>query len=285
MLKAAVALFLLVAALALLLPTNRAASAAEPRQGSIGHGGLNRTYIYYVPEVLPGTPRPLVFVLHGGGGTARQAMEIMTESRWNELADRDKFIVVYPQGVNNRWNDCRGDVPGGGSTADDVGFLSALIDDFAANYNIDVQRIYATGHSNGGMMSFRLAIELSDRIAAVYSNTGAMPAVNECAAPVNSVAIMYLAGTADPLIPFEGGPVVTRNGRGHGTVISAADTVGYWRSFLGTDNTPTVETVPDIVPGDDSAITIFRYGNGAQDTEVVYYRVDGGGHGWPDANV
>jgi len=254
--------------------------AAYPQVDFIDHGGLNRTFIFYVPEGLPDAPVPLVFVLHGGGGNPQNTMAQTTEYRWNELADRDMFIVVYPGGIDNRWNDCRSDFPGG-SDADDVGFIEALIAQFSGEYDIDTNRVYATGHSNGGMMSFRLAIELSDKIAAIFSCTGPMADDSQCANPSNPVSIMYLAGTTDPLVPIEGGTVTPNVNGGHGTVLSAADTVSFWVDFLGADVTPEVTQIPDTAPDDGSTVTVYRYGNGTGGTDVLFYEVDGGGHGWP----
>lgn len=200
----------------------------------------------------------------------------MSEGSWNELADTNKFIVVYPQGVDNHWNDCRGDDPVA-SEADDLGFFDALITWFSAHYSIDLKRVYAAGHSNGGMMCLRLALELSDKIAAVCTSTGAMAADSRCSNPVNPIPIMYLAGTEDPLIPFDGGSIALNRG----TVLSAADTVNFWVNFLNTDTTPNVTNLPNTMLADDSTVSLYTYGNGVQGAEVLFYRIDGGGHGWP----
>ena len=274
----ALLIFLLVTSFCVPTLADSASYSATPRSGQLVHDGVVRTYMYYVPDGLPDAPVPLVFMLHGGGGTSEVAMSDIAENRWNELADQYKFIVIYPQGVNNHWNDCRADYDG--STADDVGFIDALITRSSQNYRIDQNRIYATGHSNGGMMSMRLAIELSDRLAAVFSCAGPLAADSECRALQHPVSVMFLAGTADPVIPFDGGEIAAEAG-GHGTVLSANATVDYWTHFLGTDAAPTVTKIPDTATGDHSTVTIYRYDNGADGTEVLYYRVDGGGHAWP----
>ncbi|HEY1015862.1 MAG TPA: PHB depolymerase family esterase [Herpetosiphonaceae bacterium] len=253
------------------------ALGAEPQTGAITYDGLERSFVFYVPDPAPSRPAPLVMVLHGGGGTAEHAMDVMTEGRWNELADRDGFIVVYPQGVDNLWNDCRAD--GESSGADDSGFLVALAGYFSRRYPVDASRVYAAGHSNGAMMSQRLALEHPGVFAAVFSNTGPLPALSECAPARGPVSVMFLAGTADPMIPFEGGEVDPPGNGDHGTVLSAAATVAAWTRALSATGAPEVIHVPDIVPGDGSTITISSYtGLGG---ELRYYQADGGGHGWP----
>ncbi len=247
-----------------------------PKHGSIQHDGVTRTFIYYVPRVLYETSVPLVFMLHGGGGSSNGTINNLTEGRLNELANTNKFIVVYPQGLNNRWNDCRSAYPVA-SEADDVGFFDAMIAWFSAHYPIDPKRVYAAGHSNGGMMCMRLALELSDKIAAICTSAGPLAADSICPNPTNPISIMYLAGTADPLVPFDGGTA----SKNRGTVLSAKETVDFWVEFLGTDTTPAVTNLPNIVTTDDSTITIYTYFNGFDETEVLFYQINGGGHGWP----
>jgi poly(3-hydroxybutyrate) depolymerase len=233
--------------------------------------GTNRTYLYYVPSGLPETPVPLVFALHGGGSDADDMVNGVTEGRWNALADLNKFIVVYPNAYNGHWNDGRANSVNEPSTQNDVGFLDALRGRFSADYRIDSNRVYACGFSNGGMMSFRLAMELSDKIAAVFSCCGSMPAQNEAFGPIRPVPTMYLAGTADPWVDFDG----------DGEVLSATNTVQYWRRFLGVDGSCVVSNYPNTVPGDSNTVARYTYGNGEEGSEVVYYEVKGGGHGWP----
>ena len=252
------------------------ASAAVPKQGSFMFDGEMRTGQYYVPDDLPPTPVPLVFHLHGGGGDSDTAMDFTTEFRWNELADRDKFIVVYPEGIDDHWNDCRGDLPDL-PDSDDVGFIAAAIDLVATYFNIDQERVYAAGMSNGSMMSLRLATELSDRIAAVACAAGYAAAVNDCGEPENPISIMLAAGTDDPIVPYEGGELAFNRG----TVLSAHDTVRLWAGFLQVDPTPSIEPFADAVPGDRCTVTRYLFSGGLEGTEIAYDDADGGGHAWP----
>ncbi|VAW28047.1 LpqC, partial [hydrothermal vent metagenome] len=144
--------------------------------------GTTRRYAIYIPKDLANSPHPLIFELHGGG----VYIEDMTGEGglktpyklWMNKADSEKFIVIFPEGLNGiygkpTWNDCRGNATVS-STANDISFISKLLDEVSASYNINANRIYASGTSNGGLMALRLAVELSDKIAAVAATVSAM---------------------------------------------------------------------------------------------------------------
>ncbi len=156
---------------------------------TLAHAGQSRTYIRYVPTGMPSGEVPLVVVLHGGLGSAEKAsQDSHQQSEWKGIAEAEKFIVVYPNGtkpgsLGRQWHDCRGDAHTGIGTADDVGFLAAVIDDVDLAHHIDLTRVYATGHSAGGLMSYRLADELTHKIAAVGTSGANKPAVDECPEP------------------------------------------------------------------------------------------------------
>ncbi|HEX9976401.1 MAG TPA: PHB depolymerase family esterase, partial [Dehalococcoidales bacterium] len=174
-----IALFSAVFVLALFPAACREAvpTPAQNYTGSIQSSGLERTFLVHVPPTSSTTrPMPLLIALHGGGGTG-QGMVTLTQGSLNSLADKEGFIVVYPDGIENQWNDGReGDFTMvNREEIDDVGFISTLIDHLSQKHKIDNQRIYATGISNGAMMSYRLACELSNKIAAVAPVCGAMP--------------------------------------------------------------------------------------------------------------
>ena len=251
--------------------------------------GVTRRYAIYVPDDLGTSPRPLVLELHGGG----VYIEDMTGESghktpyklWMNLADRDKFIVVYPEGLNGAygkptWNDCRANSRVS-STADDIHFITVLIDTLSATYAIDPARIYVSGTSNGGLMALRLAVELSDRVAAVAAVAAAMPDVSECSAPVNPVSVLFLNGTADERLPYAGGLVSRPPNPDYGSVYSTDASVQIWTAFDRTETSPTVYVFPDRDKGDGSTVTRYTYGHGVMGTEVVLYKVDGGGHAAP----
>ena len=256
------------------------------------HDGLIRYFDYYVPDGLTDSPVPLLFVLHPGGsdnGFVRRS----AAGEFMRLADQELFIVLYPNGTTLAgttgpfggfgWNVCRINTRNPpGRTADDVGFVSALIDWAAASDNIDPERIYATGGSSGGGMSDRLAFELSDRIAAVGVVNASLPVHSECLdVPANPLAVLIMNGTAQPGLPWEGGPTGREQPPIGAPILSAHETRDFWRTFLGTDETPTHVDVPDINPNDDSTVEIDVYSNGAEGSEVAFYTVNGGGHRFP----
>ena len=181
---------------------------------SLHHADRERSFILHRPTAAAsGTARPLLIVMHGGGGDARGIIDI-TRGRFNELADAENFYVVYPQGVDKSWNDGRVDVR---STAhkeniDDVGFLKQMIETIAANHTIDRTRVFATGISNGGFMSYRLACELSGTVRAVAPVTAQLSKdlLPDCK-PNQPVGVLMINGTLDPLVPYDGGTVDRRH--------------------------------------------------------------------------
>jgi polyhydroxybutyrate depolymerase len=224
-------------------------------------------------------------LFHGGGSSPD---DLTGESGfkapykvWMDIADTEKFILVYPKGMMNPadglgWNDCRGDATTN-PAADDVGFIDALIDEFLGSFDVDISRVYASGTSNGGHMSLRLALELSNRIAAAAPVVAAMPNSSSCIALSHPISILFMNGTGDPLLPYDGGEVAPSMG-GRGTVISTAESVSYWVSHNHADTVPAVVDFPDINTGDSSTVTRITYSNGSEGTQVVLYKVSNGGH-------
>lgn len=179
--------------------------------------GRERTYRLYIPPGLPVGPAPLLIALHGGTGWGTQ---FETNSGFDDLADANGFIVAYPDGIEipllrgKVWNggDCCGLAAQDRQDVNDVGFISDLIDIIEDDYPIDETRVYATGHSNGAIMSYRLACELSDRIVAVGFQAGSLE-IDDCR-PDRPVSVLHIHGSADTNIPLDGG---------HGSGISNTD--------------------------------------------------------------
>lgn len=252
--------------------------------GAVAFGGLHRTYLLYVPRGHDRSrPLPLVLALHGGGGTGRHMIQL-TEGRFNLLAERDGFAVVYPDGVDRHWNDGRG-VPSYRAhrdNIDDVAFIAALIDHLSAGTQIDRSRVYSTGISNGGLMSLRLARELSSKIAAI-----AVVAVNSSEQigrmrdPSRPVSVLLMPGTRDPLVPWDGGDIGFPGGQKAGRALSVQETLGYWVAHNQCLPVPAVAWEPDRAPGDWTRVRRELYGPCREGSEVVLYAVEGGGHTWP----
>jgi polyhydroxybutyrate depolymerase len=252
-------------------------------QGHLNHGGRQRTYYVHLPPDHGATrPAPLVLALHGGGGTARAFDSALGTGMLAE-ADRRGWLVAFPDGVANGWNDGRTpsskrDIERSG--VDDVGFIAALIAELDARYGIDRKRIYATGISNGGFMCQRLAVELGAELAAVASVTATLPKVHEAERPTEPVSVMLINGTADPLVPYEGGQVQLF-GAQRGEILSTDATVAWWSRQNGCTAAPTDRALPDRDPGDETTVTVTELEGCRGASAVVRYRVEGGGHTWP----
>jgi polyhydroxybutyrate depolymerase len=248
---------------------------------SLVHESITRTYLKYTPVSLPVDAVPLVIVLHGGSDDAASAASAArASSAWRDVADLERFLVLYPDGLSNQWRDCRSDATVR-STANDVGFVEALIARTAATRAIDLTRVYVTGPSNGGMMSLRIGLELADRIAgigAVIANNPVDP-LTECRAATRPITVAIVNGTLDPLMPFGGGTVAFDTGRG--TVRGAIETRDYWVSVNGCSTAPTSESLADLDTTDNSTVIKQSFSGCREGKRVVFFRVDGGGHTMP----
>jgi polyhydroxybutyrate depolymerase len=247
------------------------ARRSEERR-SVRVGGVERELLVYVPSTYRRTrPAPLVLVFHGGGGRGRT---IAPHTGFSRLAEREGFVVVYPDGLGRRWNDGRGYA----ATSDDVGFVRALLDSLHQTLSIDPRRIYATGISNGAMFAYRLACELPGVLAAVAPVAGAMPAaLAPVCAHTEPVSVLALQGTADPLMPFTGGGVARRRGQ----VLSATRSIAYWATVSGCTGAPVTTAEPDRSAGDGTGVRHTVYPGCRDGRSVELYTIDGGGHTWP----
>lgn len=237
-------------------------------------GDMERFYSLHVPPSYDeGLPTPVVLNFHGGGGnpeTQRHA------SAMDETSDRAGFIVVYPQGTGRAWRLRSGFTWNAGTCCgwaqqnniDDVGFTLALLDDLSKILSVDSKRVYATGISNGAMMCYRLACELSDRIAAIAPVAGPMQ-MPECN-PARAVPVMHFHGTEDVFAPMRGG-----EGQLPGQFLKSVDeTLNFWLKRAGLEGVK-----PEILRR-GNAVGEY-YGPGRDGHEVALWRVEGGGHTWP----
>lgn len=241
-------------------------------------GDLDRNYLVHVPKKYDSnTPTPVVLAFHGGGGNAESMVRFCG---LNDKADEAGFIVVYPSGTGrleklltfNGGNCCGYAMQ---NNVDDVAFVRSLLDDLAMVANIDSKRVFATGMSNGGIISYRLASELSDRIAAIAPVGG--PMGTETCSPEHPVSVIHFHGTADEHAPFNGG-----KGKGlSGTNFFSVDhSIKTWIKANGCSEEPVVTKLPDKAD-DGMTVTKKTYGSGKDEAEVVLIEIDGGGHTWP----
>jgi polyhydroxybutyrate depolymerase len=254
---------------------------ATPQVHTLKFGGERRRYVVYVPRSLDKSkPAMLVLVLHGGGGTPAAMEQTLTRRGFDQWAERDGAIVVYPQGIDRQWNDGRGEAVGN-SEVDDVGFFRALVEKLEQEFNIDRKRIFATGISNGGIMSLRLGSELADIFAAIAPVTANMPVnIYNTAKPVQPVSMLLMNGTADPLVPYAGGNVTGPLGRSdRGKVVSTENTVAFWVKHNHCAQEPKV--VKQAMAENGTQVERLTYSKGKGNTEVVLYKIHNGGHTWP----
>lgn len=197
--------------------------------------GRERLYLVHLPPAEKmNRPLPVLFNIHGGGGTALGNIGL-TFGRFNELADRDGFIVVYPEAVDKNWNDGRQSdkVTAWREHIDDVGFIAAIIDGLKGRYAVDADRIFTSGMSNGGFMSSRLLCDRADlfRGGAVLTATLSAEYLPECN-PSKPVAVMIMNGTADKIVPYEGGQVKVL-GQSRGEIVPTGDYIRFWQEKNG----------------------------------------------------
>ncbi len=244
----------------------------------IMHDGLSRSYRIHIPANTDEFSA-LVLVLHGGGGTAEHMEEELTKKGFNTLSDGHHFVVVYPDGIENRWNDGRTE-NNPVTHVDDVGFLTRIIDDITGEFDIDAHRVFATGISNGGQMSYRLACE-TEKTAAIAPVVSSFHEGLYCeCSPSQPISVFLIAGTEDPLVPYDGGQITIFRKR-YGIAVSMNETVQFWVTHNNCSPTPIISTLPDTDPTDGCIVTSKEYRNGDKNTRVLFYSIDGGGHTWP----
>lgn len=240
--------------------------------------GVQRKYLLHIPAGYDTIRRaPLVIVLHGHGESAENFEKYTGMS---VKADQEGFIAVYPQALGDPsdWHTAID----GPRKRDDIEFVRRLISLLERRYRIDHRRIYAAGHSNGGIMTYRLASTLSDRIAAIGVTAGSIGMVDSLgdtlriAPPPHPVSVIHFHGLADPSVPYRGGP----ESDGPDNIVSVRNTISFWTSADHCPATPATRTVSA-----DRNVIIESYEPCAKGTEVTLYTIIDGTHRWPGDDV
>ena len=227
---------------------------------SIYHGGVNRTYYVSYPDNAS-QETPLIINMHGYGGNA---INQQIYSDMDQFAHSENITVVYPQGLNYSWNVF---TYWDSNPYDDVGFISSMIDDISNNFDIDSNRIYACGMSNGGYMSYRLACDLSDKITAFGSVTGNFmlnTSSNDCEDQNREIPIIHFHGTADAVVNYY--PPSFDN------ALTVQESIVFWSNYNSLDN--------EMIYPLNSNVWVYKYYSESSLTEFVHYQVYGGGHEW-----
>ena len=235
---------------------------------------------------LPGKPatgkRPLVVVLHGAGASAKQVLGMAFPpsplSVWREIAEREDLLVAAADAGKGGWSDCFASAARV-AKKDDVAFLGAIIDDAIARHGADPERVHLIGVSRGGLMAYRAAVEMPDKLAAFSALLACMPPRGRAAMPTVALPAMILGCTADPFMPYEGGKRLLTLGFLE-PMMGIEDSARVWRELAGLADAPAVEA---LTPGDGGGMTRatrFLWGD-ANGPQVALYRVDRGGHAEP----
>jgi len=250
-----------------LLAVLGAATSPGVTRHTLDVGGRTRTYEVEVPANVVAKPA-LIVMLHGHGGTGAQMR------RYKDMGQvtGDAAVIVYPDGIDRGWSDGRVVR----NSEDDIGFLRRLIATTQAAYGTDPTRVYVAGMSNGAMMALRVACQMPE-VAAVAAVSGGLPVQwkDDCR-PAHPISVLGIDGTADPIVPFDGGGVF--NDR-NGDVLSASDTIA---RFARADRCGAGQALaPTPVASDGTSATFERWNGCAGGTSVELATVHGGGHGWP----
>lgn len=253
--------------------TASVATLAAPVSETLKSGGDLRNYWLVSPEGIDrAKPAPLLLVLHGSAGSGEDMMTV-TRRGFERLADKEKFIVVYPDALERRWNDQ-------GGTVDDVAFLLAIVDKLVADGLVDKTRVFVTGISNGGMMAQRLACEQAERIAGIATVAGGLsePLQATCK-PTRPLPVLVIHGTEDPIVPWAGGAVA--GFEDFGKVLSARETAKFWAANNRCGDGGVIAAEPDRDPKDGTRVKMEVFASCPAGAAVRLAAVEGGGHTWP----
>lgn len=262
---------LLTSILACGVHKERREALAQSQELSMTSGGVERTYRLLVPEVLPAQPALLV-TLHGRGG---HGTKLMKHTRLGEMANAHGFIAVFPDGLDERWDDGRKIE---GRHARDVRFLLELIDQLAKRHDINPERVYIAGISNGGFMTARMICEHAERFAgAAMIVSGLSPFVSEHCPYHAPLPIMMFKGTADPLVPYGGGPLSGERGE----IVSAEEELRFWRTKNQCSKDISQSNQYNTNKNNNVLVEHSTYMQGCEAHSVQLYKAVNGGHTWP----
>lgn len=264
----------------LTMPLAHYADTGNPSRKTIIAGSINRSYLVYRPAGTGTVDKlPLVIVLHGASANG---LVMSNYSGFNELAEKNTFIVLYPDSLGPLWNDGRVDMDSISfrSGVDDVQFIFQVVDGMIADSQVDPGRIYVAGFSNGGMMALRIGLAVPEKIAAVACVSGLLPKHLSLVRPGKEVPLLMMHGTDDRIVPWSGG-VIMKGNKKHGEVLSVLDTLSFWARKNGCSSQVSVKILPDRDTRDGTVGFLINYACAGQDNEVSLISIQGGGHTWP----
>jgi polyhydroxybutyrate depolymerase len=252
------------------------AQEAKPgvSDGTIKHADHERNYRLFIPKSYSGAPLPLVVALHGSASTGAQTERL---TGFDKLGDEKGFAVVYPEGLERLWRyneilDRKG--------VDDPGFIVALVDKLVQARIANPKRVYATGISNGAYLSNMLGARYADRFAAIAPVAGTLMRMPfDRLKPSRAVPVVYFHGTEDGVVGYDGKDVFSH----HKMSLSAEELVRWWAEHDGCDaaKDPKIEKLPHNGAPDGTTVQRQSFGTSKDGAQVVFYRIEGGGHCWP----
>jgi polyhydroxybutyrate depolymerase len=258
---------------------------------SLELNGLTRTYSFYQPSSLK-TKAPLIFVLHGSISSGA-GVRLQTGYEFDLLAEKFGFVVVYPDGYENHWNDCRAsaDYVANTQNIDDVAFFDLIVKELGSKLRIDKSKVFATGFSNGGHMAYRLGLEHPDQFSGVAAFAANLPVKDnlDCEPSGQPVSIAIFNGTEDPINPHTGGLVSIAGNSSRGEVLSSSATAAYWLGLAGVDGQPVLVQKERVQhaerDGDKQTSVEERRWSNSDGIQVRLYTLQGSGHVMPSYTV
>ena len=249
---------------------------------------LERSFEIFIPRNYhPSKDYSLVFVLHGGAGTGKKMLKY-TRAQFNKLATRENFIVVYPNGIGKSWNDGARDTLAEArkQNIDDVQFFREMINHLEQKYSVNASQIFACGISNGGFMVQRLAYEMPEKIKAIAVVAANLSIVQwQKPRPEKPVSVLFINGTADPLVPYNGGHVTVFKQK-RGEILSVDNSVKIWKEINNCNIKTKDIDFPDVDKSDACTAHKTCWINSKNSKiKVALVRTENGGHTWPGTNT
>ena len=240
-----------------------------------------RHFLVAAPSRPATGKRALVIIMHGAGASAKQVLGMAFPpsplSVWLEIAEREQLMVAAPDAGKGGWSDCMASAQQA-ARKDDVAFISAIIDQAIAQDEVDPARVYAIGVSRGGFMAYRVAMELSERLAAFSTVLASMPPAAKCSMPPIALSALIVGCTGDRLMPYHGGKFFYSP---LDPVSSIEESAAMWRRHAGLPDVPQVQTIAQFDPRVRTQATCYLWGSAPERVQVSLIRIDNAGHAEP----
>jgi polyhydroxybutyrate depolymerase len=253
-----------------------------PKDVQLVHDDYIRNVTYHVPKKLRKRKRSLVLCLHPGDESPESFARI-TRRGFNRLSETNNFILGYPEALNQYWNDARVDSISLShyNEVDDVGFLEKVIDYAIDSFRIDPSQVFVVGLSEGGLMTYRLACEIPEKIKgfATVAASMSLDQLVECRADT-SVSILAINGTRDPVLPYDGGQIMIDEME-KGSVLPIEDALAFWVKENECEEKFSTKDMANRDTFDETRSEKFTYDNCKDDRSIVLIKVNNGGHTWP----